>query len=185
MNWNMFSLLGVLLACPLVLAGGSVPSSEAPWLGREVRTQTPSFCQRYGCVQTAARQNTEGDMGWHDGQQVTYRLRNGARLELDVRLADTLPGRGRWISNARLSLPERDKAPKAGDLRLAAEFYRTFTGRQFRTEGVSACLRRSSADPDLEGGNALLSNWTTLAGLPYRARCNVHTGMFWVGWMQQ
>ena len=48
-----------------------------------------------------------------------------------------------------------------------------------------AWLGRSSADPDLEGGNALLSDWTTPAGLPFRASCNARTGMFWLGWMQQ
>ena len=124
-------------------------------------------------------------MGWHGGQQVTYHLRGGVVLDLDVRPTDTAPGSGRWLSNARLSLSGRAKVPNFDELRLAAEFYSTFTGRQFRAETVSACLRRSLADPDLEGGNALLSNWTTPAGLPYRARCNARTGMFWLGWMRQ
>ena len=124
-------------------------------------------------------------MGGQDGQNTTYTLKSGAKLELSVRAVDRPPGQGRWISNAWLSLPRRGKVPNSDELRLAAEFYGTFTGRPFRAEAVSACLRRSLDDPDLEGGNALLSNWTTPSGLPYRARCNARTGMFWLGWMQQ
>lgn len=74
--------------------------------------------------------------------------------------------------------------PGADDLRLAAQFYRTLTGRPFRPQAVGACLRQSSARAEVEGDNALCSHWTTPAGLPYKARCNAGAGMFWVGWMQ-
>jgi len=56
---------------------------------------------------------------------------------------------------------------------------------------VRACLRAAEADPDIEGGNILISNGTTPPGRPYRARCGrLRPGFplwprFWVGWMQQ
>lgn len=191
MHWNMFGPLSLLLAFRLVLAGGSALSPEPAWLGREVRIQATSFCFEHGCIQTAVRRNTESNMGWQDGQQLTYRLRGGAELNLDVRVANTPPGRGRWVSNARLSLPNARKQTSAADLRLAADFYGALTGRRFTPAAVADCRRRAEADPDIETGNMLLSNGRTPAGLPYRARCGKarnHTKawpLFWVGWMQQ
>ena len=171
MNWKTLGLL-MAFSSPAALAGGGVqPAPEAAWLGREVRLQNTSFCKRSGCVLAAVRQNTESNMGWHDGQQVTYRLRGGAELNLDVRVANTPPGQGGWISNARLALPGLGKVANVADLRLAADFYTALTDRPFSVQSVRACLRAAEADPDTEGGNILISNGTTPPGLPYRARC--------------
>ncbi len=191
MTWKTLSLL-MAFSSPAALAGGNVQNApETAWLGHEVQLQNTSFCKRYGCAQKAVRQNTENNMGWHDGQQVTYRLRGGAELNLDVRVANTPPGQGRWISNARLALPKLGKGANTAELRLAADFYTALTGRPFSVQSVRACLRAAEADPDTEGGNILTSNGTTPPGLPYRARCgHLRPGFpfwprFWVGWMQQ
>jgi len=92
MTWKT---LGLLMAFSLsaALAGGGVQSApEAAWLGREVRLQNTSFCKRYSCIQKVVRQNTEINMGWQNGQQVSFRLRGGAELNLDVRVANIPPG---------------------------------------------------------------------------------------------
>ena len=191
MTWKT---LGLLMAFSLsaARAGGGVQiDPEATWLGREVRLQSNSFCKRYSCIQKVVRQNTESNMDWYDGQQVTYRLRGGAELNLEVRVANTPPGQGRWISNSRLSLPKLDKIANTADLSLAADFYTVLTGRPFSVQFVRACLRAVEADPDIEGGNILISNGTTPPGLPYRARCGrLRPGFppwprFWVDWMPQ
>ena len=190
MNWKSINLLIVFSLSAALAGGGIQPVSETAWLGREVQVQSTGFCRRYGCVQTNVRNNSENMMGWHDGQQVTYRLGNGTVLDLDVRPSGMLPGQGRWISNARLGLPALKKTSRTFDVQMAVDFYTSLTGRNFSKQAVGYCRfspvtasdgRRVVSDEI----NLLLSNWITPAGLPYRARCGQNNAGFWVGYSQQ
>ena len=91
----------------------------------------------------------------------------------------------------RSALPKLGKVANAAHLQLAADFYMSLTGRPLSLQSVRACLRSAEADPDIEGGNILISDGTTPPGLPYRARCGrLRPGVplwsrFWVDWTQE
>lgn len=167
------------------LAGGA--DAPTSWLGQRVDVAQTAFCRAQGCELVEVRENGFDTPGWHDGTKRTYRLRGGERLEVDVRP-------GGWVSNvfllkygARLgsSLTLRER-------RLAAELLKLTTGRPFGPRAVAACimagLTAQKRNPDVYGPDQPLSQWTTPAGLPYKARCRVAGAGplgVWAGWMQQ
>lgn len=119
-------------------------------------------------------------MGARNGTLSRYGLRGSWMLEVDVRP-------GGWISAARLFLPTgsgrtvntalRLLSPQGH--RLAADFLTTLAGRRFSSAAIATCetqeLAEYSRDPAgfrVAPGRPL-SRWTTPAGLPYIARCNV------------
>lgn len=183
MSGRTRGLLALLAVSGAALAGGG-SGSQAAWLGREVAVAGSPFCVRHGCGAVMVRRNDERSMGWQDGEQHSYPLRDGRVLVLDLRPAGTPPGQGHWISNARLELPGQATLTD-NDFRLAANFYSSLTGRRFSVQGVAACRRAADRFPDPEGAYILLSRWRTPAGLPYRARCGLGQLAFWVGYRQQ
>ena len=170
-------LAAALLWSPVV-AGGA--GNGGAWLGRSGDIADTPWCRAGGCRLTAVQRNTPDTLGWPDGERRTYRLRGGARLEVEVRPAG-------WISTARLMFPG-SSAMTADQHALSARFLGSVTGRAFRTEAIAACEQRGLAlrDPDAPGPVRPLSEWTTPGGLPYRARCGVGAERgVWAGWRQQ
>lgn len=179
-----------LLALGVLLSGGAIAGGAerpAAWLGNRVDVGQTAFCRAQSCELVEVRENGFNTPGWHDGTKRTYRLRGGERLEVDVRP-------GGWVSNvfllkygARLgsSLTLRER-------RLAAEFLKLATGRHFTPQSLANCvtagLTAQRRNPDVYGPDQPLSQWTTPAGLPYKARCGVAGAGplgVWAGWMQQ
>ncbi|MFD2608607.1 hypothetical protein ACFSR9_04010 [Deinococcus taklimakanensis] len=174
----------LLAACSVAAAGAAEPR-PASWLGQKLDPAQTPFCRAYGCEFQGVRHNTQNTMGWHDGTQRTYRLRSGARLQVDLRPAG-------WISNAFLLFPPQ---PVAGGLHAlapehhapAAEFLSAVTGRRFSAGAVAACQRARLAlnTPDAYGPTRPLSRWRTPGGLPFVARCGINSQVgVWAGWMQ-
>lgn len=170
-------------AAASALAGGS--GGPTSWLGHKVDPLQTPFCRAYGCTLQSVRQNDENTMGWHDGSMRAYLLKDGTRLEVDVRPAG-------WVSNARLLFPSTrgmdgwDVLTPNGH-RMAAEFLSAVTGRRFRAEAVAACEQagRALGDPDAVSP-APLAQWKTPGGLPFKARCGVRSELgVWAGYMQQ
>ncbi|SEI63152.1 hypothetical protein SAMN04488058_101186 [Deinococcus reticulitermitis] len=133
------------------------------------------------------RKNNVQTPGWHDGTTRTYRLRSGERLEVNVRPEG-------WVSNAFLFRPQvpLGKTLTLPERRRAAEFLTMVTGRRFTVQAVANCvtagLSAQKRNPDVYGPDQPLSQWTTPAGLPYKARCGVAGAGplgVWAGWMQQ
>lgn len=175
----------LLAACSVAAAGAAEPR-PASWLGQKLDPSQTPFCRAHGCELQGVRHNTQNTVGWHDGTQRTYRLKNGARLQVDVRPAG-------WISNAFLFFPPQ---PVAGGLHAlapehhapAAEFLGAVTGRRFSAGAVAACQRAGLAlnIPDAYGPVQPLSRWSTPGGLPFVARCGINSQVgVWAGWMQQ
>ena len=145
-------------------------------------TQT-AFCRVNSCDLT--RQFTP--MGWPQGTGYAYRLPGGWSLETYVQ-----PD-GRISNVFLLKYPVRlGTSLTVRERRLAAEFLKLATGRNFTPEAVAGCitagLTSQKRDPDVYGPDSSLSHWTTPAGLPYKARCGVAGAGplgVWAGWMQQ
>ncbi|MBB5233353.1 hypothetical protein [Deinococcus budaensis] len=178
------------LALAVLLSGGAAAGGATPpasWLGQRVDVAQTAFCRAQGCALVEVRENSFNTPGWHDGTKRTYRLRGGERLEVDVRP-------GGWISNVFLL---KDGARLGSSLtlrerRLAAEFLTLATGRRFPSQAVAQCvaagLTAQRRNPDVYGPDQPLSQWSTPAGLPYKARCGVAGAGplgVWAGWMQQ
>ncbi|GHG07867.1 hypothetical protein GCM10017783_20590 [Deinococcus piscis] len=163
-------------------AAGAAPAS---WLGQKVDPAGTAFCRTHGCTLVEVRRNGEGTMGWHDGTRRSYRLKDGSRVEVDVRPQG-------WISNAFLFTGGQ---PQPGGMSvmnpahypLAAEFLSAVTGRRFSAEKIAAYQRAGAAlnNPEAYGPTAPLSHWTTPGGLPYKARCGINSQVgVWAGWRQ-
>ncbi|WP_189069779.1 hypothetical protein [Deinococcus radiotolerans] len=176
------ALLPLLLLTPAQAGGAAEPA----WVGRAVDVAATPLCRALGCTLQTVRVNTPDTMGWHDGQQRTYRTATGWRLEVDVHP-------GGQVSGARLLRPGAPRGTRLSDAqtREAAAFLSALTGRGFRAQAVRNCVTAGLAaqdrDPDAYGPTDPLSRWSTPAGWPFRARCGVAgAGLLgvWAGWRQ-
>jgi len=124
--------LPALLLLTSAQAGGA---AQPAWIGRAVEIPATPLCRALGCTLQTVRVNTPDTLGWHDGQQRTYRTTTGWRLEVDVRP-------GGQVSGARLLRPGAPRGTRLTDAqtREAAAFLSALTGRAFRPQAVRACL---------------------------------------------
>ena len=167
------------------LGTASAQTAPSSWLGQKVDPASTPFCRTYGCKLVEVRHNDDGTMGWHDGTQRTYRLKDGSRVQVEVRPQG-------WISTARLhAKPQPQKngtfAMNPAQYPLAAKFLSAVTGRRFSAEKVGACERAGVAlnSVDAYGPTEPLSHWATPGGLPYKARCGINSQVgVWAGWQQ-
>ncbi len=182
LNLLRAALLPLLLLTPAHAGGAAQPA----WIGRAVDVPATPLCRALRCTLQTVRENTPDTLGWHDGQQRTYRTATGWRLEVDVRP-------GGQVSGARLLRPGVPRGTRltAAQTREAAAFLSALTGRGFRPQAVQACLTAGLAaqdrDFDAYGPADPLSRWRTPAGWPFRARCGVAGAGplgVWAGWMQ-
>lgn len=172
----------VLVSASARAGGASGPTS---WLGQKVDPAQSSFCRAHGCVLQEVRQNDDNREGWHDGILRTYRLTNGAKLEVEVRPAG-------WVSTARLRLPGQKLAggifaTQLQHYALAAQFLSVVTGRPFLPAAIAKCQQAGVALGlnDNYGPPEPLSRWKTPGGLPFVARCGINSQVgVWAGWMQ-
>ncbi|WP_155298926.1 hypothetical protein [Deinococcus kurensis] len=179
-------LRAALLPLLLLTSAQAGGAAEPAWIGRAVEIPATPLCQALRCTLQTVRVNTPDTMGWHDGQQRTYRTATGWRLEVDVRP-------GGQVSGARLLRPGAPRGTRLTDAqtREAAAFLSALTGRAFRPQAVRACftagLAAQARDFDAYGPADPLSDWSTPGGWTFRARCGVAGAGplgVWAGWMQ-